>query len=211
MRNMLKVMALVFVLGVSAWGQMPISLNAKLLGRNVVVTAYNGDEEEGHGSGVIIAKGFILTNCHVLCLGFQMKVNGKNAPIVKMDTLHDIALIAVDTISVDPIVIAHQVTQDEEVIVVGNPEDFPNTILHGRIANIVKGNIIIDAPVYFGSSGGGVYNTKGELVGIVMAIKNKNNISSPFGIVIPMTTIFDFLKTVRPADITSSDFVLAPK
>jgi len=97
--------------------------------------------------------------------------------IVGFDAKNDIALIKAEkhnsamsivNISQDKL----QVGQD--VHVVGHTVGIPYTYAHGYLAGIREDDIgkglisvlQISAPLYFGNSGGGVYNNKGELIGI---------------------------------------------
>ena len=135
----------------------------------------------------------MLTNFHVLHVGQEVKVNGKIAKIVRVDPVNDLCLLAVATRKVDALTFAEKVSQDEEVVIYGNPLGHKDVILHGRIIDIADNRFYTDAHVFSGSSGSGVYNLKGEFVGIVSAIEGKENFGFPYGVIVTAKTVYEFL------------------
>ncbi len=174
---------LVFCLG--AYASMP--LRGPLL-RSVTIKT-----NKGQATGVILRKGFVLTNFHVLHTYSDVKVDGKEARIVKADPKNDLLLLAVETDDVPTLFPAHIITQDEKIVVIGNPLGHKEMILHGRITDIADNLIYIDAHVFFGSSGSAVYNERGELVGIVRGIEGEEDDGFPYGVVIPVDIVLHFL------------------
>ncbi len=182
-------MVFIFVCVFSVMGQekkAPALLNA-LIGRSVSV-----ETDGGHGTGVVVIKGIVLTNFHLLNAGSGIKVDGKEATILKADPKNDLLLLAADTAQVTPLVLALEITQDEEVIVVGNPLGHKRMISRGRVIDITESKIYIDAHIFLGSSGSGAFNADGALIGIVVAIEGGEGDGFPFGIVIPALTIYKF-------------------
>lgn len=149
--------------------------------------------DEGRATGMIVATNLVLTNFHVLHTGSDVKVNGVVATIVKADTKNDLLLLLVPTKNFEVVGFAPKVSQDEQIIILGNPLGHKNVILRGRIIDIADGKFYTDAHVFFGSSGSGVYNLKGELVGLVSAIEGKEGAGYPYGVIVPVSKIMQFL------------------
>lgn len=159
------------------------------MARNVFI-----ETDNGFGTGVIISQGAVLTCFHNLQATSEVKVNGVIPKILKVSPKYDLILLGITTSKVSPIEMATLTTQDEEVVVYGNPLGHRGTILRGRIIDLVNDKIYIDAHVFFGSSGGGVYNKKGQFVGIVSGMEGEKGFGMPFGVVIPSYTVFKFLE-----------------
>jgi S1-C subfamily serine protease len=152
------------------------------------------DAETGVGSGVVIVdKGIILTNLHVVAGAKRVKVmfaDGleSDARVVGLQPEHDLAVLQAATIPDDLVPATLRSTQDlapgDEVVAVG----FPFGIGPSASAGVVSGlrrefqspegkrlltNLIqFDAAANPGSSGGPLVTTDGAVVGIVTAILN---------------------------------------
>tara|TARA_Y100000310_G_C20674421_1_gene812117 strand:+ start:234 stop:1037 length:804 start_codon:yes stop_codon:yes gene_type:complete len=98
-----------------------------------------------------------------IVLGFDAKNDLALIKTQKHNSAEAIVNISQDTLRVG-----------EEVHVVGHTVGIPYTYANGYLAGIRDDNLgqgmisvlQISAPLYFGNSGGGVYNQKGELIGI---------------------------------------------
>jgi len=150
--------------------------------------------ENGVGTGVVIVdKGIILTNLHVVLGANRVQVvfaDGleSDATIVGMRPEHDLAVLQAQTIPDDLVAATMRSTADlalgDRVVAVG----FPFGIGPSATAGVVSGlgrefrspegkrlltNLIqFDAAVNPGSSGGALVTAQGEVVGIVTAILN---------------------------------------
>jgi serine protease Do len=141
------------------------------------------------GSGFIIdpAKGFILTNNHVVANADEINVrldNGKDyeAEVVGRDSKTDLALIKtkkkMDTAVSEPLGDSDKAQVGEWVVAIGNPFGLERTVTAGIIS--AKGRVIgagpyddflqTDAAINPGNSGGPLFNMKGEVIGINTAI-----------------------------------------
>src|SRR5438132_88159 len=140
----------------------------------------SGPVEKPAGSGVIVhPDGYILTAHHVVSNARRIVVvtpGEFRAPaiIVSTDPEHDLTLLKIETIgfSEAPIGYAGAVRLDEEVIVVGYQFGLREvSVSHGRISAVrtkgVNRVFQVDAAVNPGNSGGPVFNSRGELIGIV--------------------------------------------
>ena len=174
----------------------------------MVTTSYGfwGGQQvvSGAGSGVIFtADGYIITNAHVVegAQQITVKLNDGttyNATPVGSDSQSDIAVIKIDATGLTPAVLGDSDTNaiGETAIAVGNPSNLGVTSTDGIISALnrsvtVEGNtmnlIQTSAAISPGNSGGGLFNSKGELIGIVNA-KNADENAEGLGFAIPINT-----------------------
>ncbi len=144
------------------------------------------------GSGFIISSdGYIVTNYHVVSYaaeqGFSLTVmtrDGKSYPaqIIGSEPDNDLAVIKIDASGLNAVKIGSNdnMKVGEEVYAIGNPLGELNyTMTSGivsaldRIIRVDESTSInmfqFDAAVNQGNSGGPVYNSRGEVIGIVAA------------------------------------------
>jgi len=152
------------------------------------------DTERGIGTGVIIVdKGTILTNLHVVAGAEQVSVTfadgtESQAEVIGVRPEHDLAVLQPKTVPDDLVPATMRSTSDlrlgDEVVAVG----FPFGIGPSASAGVVSGlrrdfrspegkrvltNLIqFDAAANPGSSGGPLVTNQGEVIGIVTAILN---------------------------------------
>ena len=178
----------------------------------------------GAGSGVILTTdGYIVTNYHVVEGAQQITVtlhddSTYTATVVGSDQQSDIALLKIDATGLTPAVLgdSDSVQVGEVVIAVGNPMGtLGGTVTDGIVSALnrdisVEGNEMTlmqtSAAISPGNSGGGLFNTTGELIGIVNA-KSSDEDAEGLGFAIPVnamkTVVQDLLEngyvTGRPA------------
>lgn len=150
------------------------------LSRNVCV-----ETENSAGSGIIVQTGLILTAFHLLEVDSDIKVDGEFAEIVLVDPKNDIMVLKVKTHLMEPVTLANGVQLLEPVIAIGNPLDLIHVVSVGRVVKVDVENdfIYTDNLVIAGFSGGGVYNMRGSLVGVIVAMKGRNTGSAMMMIV----------------------------
>ena len=140
---------------------------------------------QGAGSGVIIKdNGYIATNYHVIDGANKVEVtlhNGEtySAKIVGADQENDIAVIKIDAkdLTTASIGDSSKVNVGDLAVAIGNPlGQLGGTATSGIISALdrtltVEGTTLTllqtDAAINGGNSGGGLFNSKGELIGIV--------------------------------------------
>ena len=140
---------------------------------------------QGAGSGVIIKEdGYIATNYHVVQGANNVEVtlhNGDSyvAQIIGSDPSNDIAVIKIDAKGLTTATIGDSSTVDvgDLAVAIGNPlGQLGGTATTGIISALdrtldVEGTTLTlmqtDAAINGGNSGGGLFNSKGELIGIV--------------------------------------------
>lgn len=159
---------------------------------------------EGLGSGVIIdaAKGYILTNNHVISQADKISVqlnDGRefDAKLIGGDDQSDIALLQVQKPSnLTQIAIADsdKLRVGDFAVAVGNPFGLGQTATSGIVSALGRSGLNLeglenfiqtDASINRGNSGGALLNLNGELIGINTAILAPGGGSVGIGFAIP--------------------------
>lgn len=95
------------------------------------------------------------------------------AEIIKTDKENDLALLRVDIIDeyLNDINIAEKEPEKGDVVYsVGNPFGLFRTVSKGILSNKIDRGYLSDNTETFGNSGGGLFNKKGELIGITYQV-----------------------------------------
>ncbi|VTP17038.1 Periplasmic pH-dependent serine endoprotease DegQ precursor [Phytobacter ursingii] len=159
---------------------------------------------EGLGSGVIIdaAKGYVLTNNHVINQAQKINVqlnDGREfeAKLIGGDDQSDIALLQLQNPSnLTQIAIADsdKLRVGDFVVAVGNPFGLGQTATSGIVSALGRSGLNLeglenfiqtDASINRGNSGGALLNLNGELIGINTAILAPSGGSVGIGFAIP--------------------------
>ncbi|EOC1427514.1 serine endoprotease DegQ [Cronobacter dublinensis] len=159
---------------------------------------------EGLGSGVIIdaAKGYVLTNNHVINHAEKISVqlnDGREfeAKLIGGDDQSDIALIQLQNASnLTQIQVADsdKLRVGDFVVAVGNPFGLGQTATSGIVSALGRSGLNLegfenfiqtDASINRGNSGGALLNLNGELIGINTAILAPGGGSVGIGFAIP--------------------------
>lgn len=166
------------------------------------------------GSGFVVSGGkLIATNYHVISnkvmepdkYRIEIDLGGKPqiASIVRVDVVHDLALLAVDGAPAvgDALVIAKQTPQKGEVLYsLGNPHDIGMTVVVGNYNGLVEHSPIeqihFSGAINSGMSGGPTVNGDGQIVGVNVATAGNQ-----IGFLVPghyLQTLID--KSQQPLD-----------
>lgn len=145
---------------------------------------------QGTGSGVVVAKGYVLTNYHVVENASMLEVTSGDdtysATVAGYDESLDLAVLKVEDLPLEPVVLGDSdaLKVGDWAICIGNPLSFTGTTTvgvisalnrevtskstdaYGRRTNNVYLMIQTDAAINAGNSGGGMFNVAGELVGV---------------------------------------------
>jgi S1-C subfamily serine protease len=164
---------------------------------------------EGAGSGFVIdAKGYILTNFHVVqgaqtievVLGDQTRHSAK---FIGADQRNDVALIKIEPgnkpLTVLPLGDSAALQVGQKVLAIGNPFGFQSTLTTGVVSalgrtvqtgqnTLIDEAIQTDAAINRGNSGGPLINTHGEVIGINSAIYTPTGATAGIGFAIPVNT-----------------------
>jgi len=145
------------------------------------------------GSGVVMAPGEIITNCHVLRGGviLQVRKEGRSSPayLHYADKARDLCQLQAGqatsfTRPVRALVATSDLRVGQRVYAIGAPRGLELTLSDGLISGLRQGAdgslqlIQTTAPVSPGSSGGGLFDQDGRLVGITTFIlKESQNLN----------------------------------
>ena len=166
-----------------------VELMSKVLNSTVLVGVEKDKTITGHGSGVIISEdGNILTNYHVVHNADRIRVwllkdrrrRYHKATVIGIDPVADLALIDIDPWpeeEFDYVSLEHDtanIIAGIEVYAVGAPLSLDWSITKGIINSINRQSFLTpyvyliqhDAVIQEGSSGGPLFNTKGNVIGI---------------------------------------------
>lgn len=151
-------------------------------------------EAQAIGSGVIVdaAKGYIITNNHVVAQADSIKVRLSDnrefdAKLIGKDPETDVAVLQIkaDNIKALPLGDSSKAEVGDFVVAIGSPFGLRQTVTSGIISGLGRQTgiseggyedfIQTDASINPGNSGGALINLRGELVGI------PSNIYSPSG------------------------------
>ena len=163
----------------------------------------------GAGSGVILTEdGYIVTNAHVILDNNQQNVadtvtvrltDGTEYPaeVKAYDTDEDIAIVKIDAKGLKAVKCgdSDKLVVGQELVIVGNPlGELGGTVTNGivsatereiQVGGVTMHLIQTNAAVNPGNSGGGMFNMRGELVGIVNAKSSGTGIEG-LGFAIPV-------------------------
>lgn len=152
-------------------------LFAKLSPYVARINMYNGASMVGTGSGVALGGNEIITNCHVALAGSRLQVKlgqeSYDATVSVADEERDLCRLAVKGLNAPPAVLGSsgELRTGQRVIAIGAPHGLDLTISDGIVSSLrpLDGGTLIQttAPVSPGSSGGGLFDSAGRLVGIV--------------------------------------------
>lgn len=150
--------------------------------RGSVVTIETRDErgEPGSfGSGVVIAPERIVTNCHVVedADTIQSIQGGKSSKVslLRRDAPRDLCLLSAPGLQASPALLRPrgELRVGEAVYAVGNPLGLELSVSAGLVSALPAAgepHIYTSAPLSPGSSGGGLFDAAGRLVGITTGV-----------------------------------------
>ncbi|HZR36471.1 MAG TPA: Do family serine endopeptidase [Nevskia sp.] len=163
-------------------------------------------EEQAIGSGVIVdaAKGYILTNNHVVAQADKIKVRLNDdrlvdAKLIGTDPQTDLAVLQIkaEGLTALPLGDSDALQVGDFVVAIGSPFNLRQTVTSGIVSGLGRRNaggddgayqdfIQTDASINPGNSGGALINLKGELVGINSQILSGSGGSIGIGFSIPV-------------------------
>ena len=135
-----------------------------------------GGEVIAVGSGVAVARDQVVTNKHVVDEGISFRIRQGEmtwaAKVTHASSDYDLARLLVEGLSARPVNVRESSTLEvgERVFAVGAPEGLETTFSDGIISalrDFADGRLIqVTTPISQGSSGGGLFDAHGRLVGI---------------------------------------------
>ncbi len=163
--------------------------------------------EQSAGSGVIVdrARGYVLTNHHVINNAQEVVVTLKDrrtlkARLVGTDPGTDIALLKIDAQNLADIKLGDSDAMNvgDFVVAIGNPFGIGQTVTSGIVSALGRTGLGIegyedfiqtDASINPGNSGGALVNLAGELIGINTAIIGPSGSSAGSGFAVPANMV----------------------
>lgn len=168
---------------------------------------------EGAGSGVVISSdGYIATNNHVIEGASKITVRlttGEEyeATLIGTDSQTDVAVIKVEGVTLSPVTYgdSDQLVVGDTAIAIGNPlGELGGTVTNGIISaldreieleNQTMTLLQTNADINPGNSGGGLFNDKGELIGLVVAKSAGTNVEG-LGFAIPVNVVKEVVQSI---------------
>ena len=139
--------------------------------------------EDSMGSGFVVsADGLIVTNLHVVA-GHEdvlVLIGGKKLPVQRVfngDIRRDLVVLEIESTGLRPLRLgdSDQVRTGETVVAIGNPLGLEHTVSNGLVSAVREvapelTMLQISAPIAPGSSGGPLFNDRGEVIGVATGI-----------------------------------------
>lgn len=176
--------------------------------------------EQSLGSGFVVRpNGWIATNLHVVVGGSRVKVtlrDGRELDVVEVLSAspeHDLALVRVDAhgLPTVPLGDSDKVRTGDAVVAIGNPLGLEDTVSNGLVSAKRKLDdgmevLQVSAPIAPGSSGGPLFNDRGEVIGVATAVvEGGQNIN--FGV--PVRYLLPMLHRPEPVPFAEFAAVMA--
>ncbi len=195
------------VAGLPSLADLVENLLLSVVNISTVTKDETADKHTALGSGFIIDDdGYILTNGHVVENAKDITVILHNnqplsAIVVGVDKKTDLALIKVDTTKVlVPAVLgdSDDIRVGDWIVAIGNPFGLGGSVTAGIVsaksrdisAGAYDNYIQTDAAINQGSSGGPMFNLKGEVIGINTALFSTTGASMGVGFAIPVNQAY---------------------
>ena len=160
-------------------------------------------ESQASGSGVIVdaAKGYVLTNNHVIKGAAKIVVTLRDrreltAKLIGTDPATDIALLQIPAEKLTAVRVGESdaLQVGDYVLAIGNPFGVGQTVTSGIVSALGRAGLNIegfedfiqtDASINPGNSGGALINLRGELIGINTAIIGPSGGNVGIGFAVP--------------------------
>lgn len=137
----------------------------------------------GFGTGFVVrADGWIVTNLHVIAGVDEASVtlaNKKSYPVLEVVSAsaeHDLALLRISADGLPALKLGQSETvrAGDAIVAIGHPLGLEDTVSNGLVSAVREvGELTalqISAPIAPGSSGGPLFNDRGEVIGVATAI-----------------------------------------
>src|SRR5262245_22389847 len=134
----------------------------------------------GQGSGFIVTEsGAVVTNLHVVEGAAMARVKlptgdaYKTADVIAEDDAKDIVILRIKGFKLSKVMLghSHKTEVGDNVVVISSPEGLANSLTTGVISGVRRFDthrvFQITSPISQGSSGGALFNSSGEVIGIV--------------------------------------------
>ena len=186
----------------SAWPKTPEEIFVAVAPSIVVVETHDASGQPiTIGSGVVVFLGEVVTNCHVV--KNDPIINVKQGEIAYPATIHyadrdrDLCQLSVSGLKAPPAIrgSVSDLNTGARVVAIGAPQGLELSISEGLVSSLREledGSKLIQttAPISPGSSGGGLFNDEGLLVGITtLFLEDSQNLN----FALPIDWIWDLI------------------
>jgi serine protease Do len=165
--------------------------------------------DDGLGTGFVVRKdGWVATNFHVVrgatavTVVFSDHREFKVVEIMNANRLHDLVILRIDARNLPVLRLgdSDQVRPGDSVLAIGHPLGLEDTVSNGLISAVREVHeglqvLQISAPIAPGSSGGPLFNDRGEVIGVATAISASGQ-NLNFGL--PSKYVTDLLEHPHP-------------
>lgn len=147
-------------------------------------------KRSGSGSAVVIGPGSLITNCHVVAKAKGFAVARENvsygATLEHADPERDLCLLKVRNFTAPAVTIGNvdDLKIGSRVYAIGSPRGLEQTISDGLLSGVRKSGdgsftaLQVTVPISPGSSGGGLFDARGRLIGITtFMLKESQNLN----------------------------------
>lgn len=168
---------------------------------------------QGFGSGFIISEdGYVITNAHVVDNATEITVGlidrrEYTAELIGMDKPSDIALLKLDATDLPVVKLgdSDDVTVGEWVLAIGSPFGFEYSATQGIVSAVARSLpadtyvpfIQTDVAVNPGNSGGPLFNTDGEVVGVNSQIYSRSGGYQGLSFAIPINVATNIAEQLK--------------
>ncbi|MGC4094467.1 MAG: trypsin-like peptidase domain-containing protein [Polyangiaceae bacterium] len=167
------------------------------------------------GTGFIVRDdGWIATNFHVAAVPeelFVLLADGRRFPVVEVvnaSRRHDLAILRIDAKQLPTLPLGNSdaVRAGDSVVAIGHPLGLEDTVSNGLVSAVRHVDkdfdvLQISAPIAPGSSGGPLFNERGEVIGVAAAIMNGGQ-NLNFGLPVKYVKLL----AAHPQPVSISDF-----
>jgi S1-C subfamily serine protease len=156
----------------------------------------------GHGSGVHIGRGYILTAAHVVDAEPVVKVRDTlnhtvSGAVLWVNKAYDLALVLIDKPGMDatPLNCAVRPKVGDEISAIGNPLNLLFIHTWGRVAAptqermMWKAAFIADLTIAPGMSGGPIFDRAGNLIGLGVGVSSMGMTLFPISYIVPVSAV----------------------
>ncbi len=156
--------------------ESPAVVFSRVSGAVVMITAAT-PKGVSQGSGVVVGPELVVTNLHVISGSERISVVTKEGPLVAAVKItskpsRDLAVLSVPGLKASRVLLrpSAELSVGDRVFAIGNPRGYEQSLTEGLVSALRKepdGSIVqTSAAISPGSSGGGLFDTRGRLVGI---------------------------------------------
>lgn len=186
-----------------------------------VTTNYFGQQTQQAASGsgfILTSDGYIVTNYHVVEDAESIKVttyegNSYEAKLIGYDENNDVAVLKIEVKGLTPVTIgdSDNMNVGDSVVAIGNPLGELTFSLTSGAVSALNRNVTIDntamtliqtdCAINSGNSGGALFNSHGEVIGITNAKysssgRNSSSSIDNIGFAIPMNSVYGIVTSI---------------